>query len=254
MLATAPDDFSALTLKGDLEIATGQRSEATRTLERIVAVRPEAFSSRYMLATNYIQAKEFDKAAAAGRRDQEAGAERLRALLHAIALVAFARGDMPAALDAVQKSLQAAPDFLPARYLSGLVDLKRGAYASAEQSLRTVVAKSPNDDGARIALAQTQLRRGKRAKAQETLEPVMRRQPDNVSALRLAAEIELAMKEPDKAAEYIERANALDRDNIGGRVRLRRGAPCQGRNGPGHPRSRGLSASDPKERGSRTWR
>lgn len=219
VLTTAPENFDAVMLKSELEIGLGRRGDAIRTLEHALTVRPGAIYARYLLAASLVQANELDRAAAQVE-ELKKGAPADPRTLHAIALLAFMRGDMTTALDAVQKSLQAAPDFLPARYLSGLVDLKRGAYAAAEQSLRTVVVKSPNDNGARIALAQVLMQRGQAAKALEILEPVMRRHPDDTATLRLAAEIQLALKRPDKAAEYIEQANALDQGNIGGRVRL----------------------------------
>ncbi|MCC6196835.1 MAG: PEP-CTERM system TPR-repeat protein PrsT [Burkholderiales bacterium] len=219
LLADSPDNVEALAFKSELETLAGQRAAAARTLEKLVALRPQALQMRYMLATTYIQLREIDKAAKEAEALKKQAPKDARTL-HAAALVAFAKEDIPAALEAVQRSLQAAPDYLPARYLSGLIDLRRGAYESAEQSLRTVLGKSPDESGARIALAQTLLRRGSAAKAQELLEPALRRSPDDVAALRLAAEIELAQQRADKASKYIARANELEEDNLRGRVRL----------------------------------
>lgn len=248
VLATAPDDFDTLMLKSEVEIAMGSRTDGVLTLERIVTLRPAAFHARYILVSNYLQSKELDKATVQvdELKKQAPGDPRT---LHAIAMVAFTRGDDTTALDAVQKSMQAAPDFLPARYLSGLVDLRRGAYASAEQSLRAVVAKSPDDNGARIALAQTLLHVGQATRAQEVLEPVLRRQPADIGTLRLAAEIQLALKKPDRAAEYIVRANALDKNNIGGLVRLAEVRLAKGDIAQGLRDLEALAASAPDERG-----
>lgn len=247
VLAAAPVDLDALMLKGEIEIALGRRSDSLKTLERVVALQPAAFQARYLLVTSFVQAKEFDKAAAQVDELKKLAPADARTL-HAVAIVAFARGDVTTALDAVQKSLQAAPNFLPARYLSGLVDLQRGAYAAAEESLRAVLAKSPNDDGARIALAQALLRGGQAAKAQEILDSTLGRMPENTMALRLAAEVQLALKKPDKAARYLERANALDKGDIGSRVRLAEVRLAQGESGQGMRDLEALAASDPNAR------
>ena len=244
LLATAPDDLDALMLKSELELAIGRRSDAIRTLENLLARYPEKFYARYLLVTNFVKAKELDKATAQLDELKKLAPADPRTF-HAVALVALARGDVTAALEAVQKALQAAPDYLPARYLSGLVDLQRGAYAAAEESLRVVVTKSPGNDDARVALAQAQLRRGQAANAQETLEPTLRRLPENTTVLRLAAEIQLALKKTDKAGEYLERANARDQGDLGSRVRLAEVRLAKGEMDQGVRDLEALSASDP---------
>ncbi len=246
-LATAPDDLEVLMLKSEIEGAMGKRIDAARTLDRVLTLRPSALQARYALALNLVQSNELDRAATHIEELKKQAAADARTL-HAVAVVAFARGDTTAALEAVQKSLQAAPDYVPARYLSGLVDLKRGAYASAEQSLRSVVSRSPGDDGARIALAQALLLNGQPAPAQETLDLTLRRAPDNTGALRLAAEIQLALKKPAKAAEYIGRANVLETNNIGGRVRMAQVRLAAGEVEQGILDLEALSASDPNAR------
>jgi putative PEP-CTERM system TPR-repeat lipoprotein len=195
----------------------------------------------------FVQARDNDKAAAQVEvlKKMAPGSPYT---LHAIGIVAFAKGDTATALDATQKSLEIAPDYMPARYLSGLIDLKRGAYASAAQSFRTVVAKSPEDDGVRMALAETLLRQGRGAQAQEVLEPTLVRSPENETALRLAAEIQLAQKRPAEAADLLAKANALDGANVKGRVRLAEVRLAKGETSQGVRDLESLSASDPNAR------
>lgn len=219
VLASAPADTYALLLKGELETTMGKHADALRTFERTVAAHPEAVRARFALVSGYIQARQLDKAAAEVDQLKKIAAGDPRTE-YSVAYLAFARGDDIAANESIQKVTQVAPNFLPARYLSGLLDLKRGAYSSAEDSLRMVVAQAPTDDGARIALAETYLRRAVPAKAQETLAPVLTRSPDNANALRLAGEIQLALRNNDKSAQYISRANALEKNSLTGRVRL----------------------------------
>lgn len=243
VLAKAPENLDALMFKGEILIAKHDRAAASAVLERVVASHPNVVVARYLLVSTYVQGSEFDKADAqvAELKKIAPGDPRTQ---HAIGMLALARGDVPAALAAVQSALQIAPEYLPAVYLSGLVDLRRGANATAEQSLRKVVSKLPMDNGARVALAQAVLRLGQPAKAREILEPVLRRAPDDVAAMRLAAEVELAMRNPDRAVTYVERANSLD-ESIDGRVRLAQIRLAKGDTDEGIRELETLSVADP---------
>ena len=228
--------------KGELLIAKRDRAGAATVLERVIAAQPSAAIARYLLVSTYVQGNELAKADAQIDELKKVAPADPRTQ-HAIAMVALARDDVPNALEAVRKALQAAPDYLPAMYLSGLIDLKRGSNASAEQSLRKVVSKLPMDNGARIALAQAVLRLGQPAKAREILDPVLRRAPDEIGAMRLAGEVELALRNPDRAASYVQRANAID-ESIDGRVRLAQIRLAKGDNDEGIRELETLSASD----------
>ncbi len=61
-----------------------------------------------------------------------------------------------------------------------------------------------------------------RRRHSKLLEPALQRAPDNPALLRAAAEVHLASNNPAKAAEFYERANALDKTNVEGRLRLAR--------------------------------
>ncbi|MCC6198353.1 MAG: PEP-CTERM system TPR-repeat protein PrsT [Burkholderiales bacterium] len=247
ILVAVPDNLDVLMQKAEIELAIGDRPAATRTLERIVGLRPGIPHARYLLASSYVQAKEFDKAAAQVEVLKKLAPTDVRTL-HGVAMVAFARGDIPVALDAVQRALQASPNFLPARYLSGLIDMRRGAYESAEQSLKDVVAKSPGDLGARLGLAQALLMRGQPLRAKELVQGLLKEHPNDASTLRIAGEVELALRQPAKAEEYIERANALDDSNINGRVRLAQVRLAKGETAEGLRELESLSASDAEKR------
>ena len=218
-LASAPDDLQALLLKADLQIAQGQRDEGIKTLEGALQTRPDWLAGRYALVTVLVATGKVDRAAAALESAKQSAPKDPRTL-YLEALIAFNKGDMPSARTAIQSALSTAPNYTAAIYLSGLIDYRLGSYAAAEQSLRTVLATVPNDAGVRQALAGTYLRTGRTGQALETLEPALQRTPDNPALLRTAAEVYLASSNPAKAAEYYERANALDKGNVAGQVRL----------------------------------
>lgn len=247
VLAIAPADVEALMTKARFQGAQGKRDEAIATLEHLISTRPDALAARSLVVSSLVQAGQLDKASTQldAMRKYAPGDPRT---LYGDALVAFARGNVPAAKEAIDKVVQAAPDYLPARYLSGLVDLRRGSYATAEDSLRLVVAKSPSDEGARRALAEVYLRRGQAAKALETLEPSLQRTPDDPSLLRIAAELHLARNDPAASAELFAKANALDKQNVSGRVRLAQIRLATGDTGQALKDLEELAATNPASR------
>lgn len=218
-LASAPDDLKALSLKADLQVAQGQRDEGIKTLEHALQNRPDWLTGRFVLVSLLASGGQIDRASAALDPAKQAAPKDPRTF-YSEALIAFNKGDMPSARTAIQAALSVAPTYTVALYLSGLIDYRLGSYAAAEESLRAVLAKAPNDLGVREALAGTYLRTGRTGQALEILEPALQRTPDNPTLLRTAAEVYLASSNPGKAAEFYERANALDKGNVEGQVRL----------------------------------
>jgi putative PEP-CTERM system TPR-repeat lipoprotein len=218
-LTDAPNNVEGLLLKADIEGALGKRDESLRTLERVVEIRPDSYVARFALVSKYVGAGQLDKA----KLQYEALKKMAPAdprTSHSEALVALAEGNKTAARDAIQKVIQAVPDYLPSRMLAGIINYQLGAYSAAEDSLRVVVTKVPDNDAARRILAATYVRQGHAAQAMETLEPALRRAPDDPTLLRMAGEIQFALGAPARATDYFSRANALDKGNVAGQVRL----------------------------------
>jgi putative PEP-CTERM system TPR-repeat lipoprotein len=218
-LATSPDDIPALLLKADLQTAQGQPEDGIKTLEHVLKIRPDALAARYVLVSVLARTNQLDRATAELEPAKKSGPKDPRTL-YAEALIAYNRNDMAVARTAVQSALNVAPDYVAGLYLSALIDFRLGSYGAAGETLRAVLAKAPDDVGVRKVLAATYMREGRVTQALETLEPALQRSPDNTVLLRAAAEMYLASNNPAKAAEFYERANALDKNNVGGRVRL----------------------------------
>ena len=219
LVASAPNDIEALILKSDVQSAMGQRDDGIRTLEGAAAVKPDSASVRWALIVAYLNAGRVNEGQEQLVEVKKLAPDNPRTW-YTEALVGYSRGDLQAARSAVERAKHFAPDYVPALYLSGLIDIKLQAYPAAEGALRVVLAKYPEDESARQALALVYVRRGKAAQALDTLEPLLRRSPNDPALLRSIAEVHLAGNNPLKAAEFFARANKLDTGNVAGRVRL----------------------------------
>lgn len=219
ILAATPSEIETLILKSDVQSVLGRRDEGIKTLERAAEIKPDSAPVRWALVLALVKAGRIADAEGHLKEVKKVAANHPRTW-YCEALIAFSQGNMQVASAAIERAKHFAPDYVPALYLSGLVDMRLQAYASAEAALRAVVAKVPDDEAARRALATTFVRRGKVSQALDTLEPLLRRSPNDPSLLRAVAEIHLASNNPWKSAEYFAKANKLDSGNVAGRIRL----------------------------------
>ena len=214
-----PTAIEVLVLKAELESALGRREDAIRTLERAVEIKSDDVMVRSALIVALAKS---GRVADADRRLRELkkAAPNHPRTWYSEAALGYYHGNLWAAQTAVERARHFDPDYVPALYLSGLIDMQLGLYASAEVTLRAVVAKSPEDEDARRSLATIFVRRGSASQALSTLEPLLRRAPNDPSLLRTIAEIYLASNDIEKATEYFAKADRLDSGSVAGRVRI----------------------------------
>ena len=218
-LAKSPDDADALVASGQLELASGNQDEAQKLYERAIEKHPGLLAPRYMLASLALRSGkvEIAKEQVAKMKEIAPGDGRT---IYADALLAFVENDNARARDTIQKVLAINPDHMPSVLLWGLVNMRLGSYAVAEDALRRVASRAPEDSGVARVLAGFYLRTGRASEAVQALEPALRRAPDDPVLLRAAGEAYLAAGDAGQAARSYERANALDKTNVGSKVRL----------------------------------
>ncbi len=83
------------------------------------------------------------------------------------------RGDVQGGTDELERLVQGAPRFVPARVLLGATLLQRGELEQAEQQLQQVVSLAPDDVTARKLLAEVQLKLGAPGAAVDVLTPAL---------------------------------------------------------------------------------
>jgi tetratricopeptide (TPR) repeat protein len=91
--------------------------------------------------------------------------------LHATILAGY--GDTAPALPLWQRTVQLAPDYLPAHLRLGDVYLKRNDFPAAEKVYRTILAAHPDEPYAQLGIARCEFEAGHWEKARAILEPLV---------------------------------------------------------------------------------
>jgi putative PEP-CTERM system TPR-repeat lipoprotein len=219
VLAKNPSSRQALLLKGDLLVAAQRNKEAVEAYAKAIDLRPRAIRPYLSLVPLLVRQKDLP-AAKARMETLKKFARRSPAVQYLDALVAHSEGDRARAREAIQATLNATPEYVPALLLGGVIAYDSANYAQAEEYLLKVVRATPNAVFPRRLLVLTYLRSGQVERARDALEPLLPLTPNDVSTLNLAGEVALANKDIDKAAEYYKKALAIDPKNAQVQTRL----------------------------------
>ncbi|MDL1950656.1 tetratricopeptide repeat protein [Acidobacteria bacterium ACD] len=200
VLAREPHHFEALVYAGVLENEVGHGERAMELLKRAVAVRPDAFLPYFALGALY--AGEGNLARAEAHLKKAVELEESPQAYSLLGTIAYERGRVAEAVDALQKAVRLDPADEESLFLLGLCFLDRGWTQKAAERFRAALELNPN----RIEYqAATRLAApaGARAFPKEKRE-----------AGRLARRAEaLAVREPGKALEAYRKALVIDPEN-----------------------------------------
>ena len=106
----------------------------------------------------------------------------------------------------LEKTLEAKPNFLPARYQLASLLIAKGELEQANAQVGAIRKVSPQDGRAYFFEALIASRRGDLAAARAAILQVLKSSPENVPSLLLAGEIEFRAKEFNQAEDYLRRA------------------------------------------------
>lgn len=218
-LAKNPNDPAVLRAAGEVAVASNRLKDAARFYERALAVDKDQSHSRTRLAQIRLAAGETERALADLEIGAASGNEQLQATLslvsthlsrgdtakadaavttlmkdlpnhplpHALrASVALSKKDVNTARNALEKSLAAQFDYIPAARILAELDLANKNVPAAMGRLESILVKSPAHEGAWLALANVQLVAGKpRNEVAATFERAIQANPSSVM-IRLA--------------------------------------------------------------------
>ena len=102
-----------------------------------------------------------------------------------LALLKARRGEIDAALADLERVVQLAPDYVPARWKQGLWWLDRGDAAKAQAAFQLAAQAAPGDPAGHIGLALVHLSRREDAQAAAALETLLAAKPGDRYALQL---------------------------------------------------------------------
>jgi len=200
VLGKEPSHFEALVYAGVLESDAGQPERALELLKTAVSVKPDAFLPYFAVGALLALSGQLPKAEAYLK--QALGVEENAQAYSLLGAIAYERGRLAEAIDALQKAVRLDPEDEEALYQLGLCYLDRGWTQKAAEKFRGALELNPN----RIEYQEATkllLPAGSRALPKVTGE-----------AGRLARRAEAtARRDPAKALDLYRRALAQDPEN-----------------------------------------
>jgi putative PEP-CTERM system TPR-repeat lipoprotein len=106
----------------------------------------------------------------------------------------------------LEKTLEAKPDFLQARYQLASLLIAKGDLEQANAQVAAIRKVSPQDGRAYFFEALIASQHGDLPAAREAIQQVLKRSPDHVPSLLLAGEIEFRANQFNQAEDYLRRA------------------------------------------------
>lgn len=237
--AQSSQDPQLLAMLGTAQLRQGALSDATTTLERAVALAPDAaafrnqlalsllssgeearavsqlesaisvdgaqFQSDYLMAMLNLKKRAFDSALTAAERMIEKSPDLPMGYnLKGAALLG--QGDETAARAAFGEASRVAPDFLPAAQNLARLDEADGDLAAARARYEGVISVSSDNVGARLALAELAAADGLNDLAREQLEAAVLADPQSLPARVGLARLALREGSVRQAREHAENA------------------------------------------------
>lgn len=161
-----PDKARKEMVRSEQAFRKGKLDESIRRLEKAIRICPSYMEAHNNLGSRMMWKKDYERAAAefliATELDGSAGETHANLALALIALKRY-----PEAAQAARRSLEVAPDYLPARYALGLTDAALNhCTAEAAENLKKAGERYPR---ARLAAARILACRGETAEAEAQL-------------------------------------------------------------------------------------
>lgn len=200
VLERRPQHFEALVYSGVLENDMGRSEKAVDFLKRAIALRPDAFLPAFALGAIHAGAGQLAKAEALLKRAVQI--EENAQALSLLGTIAYERGRLRDAIDALQRAVKIDPDDEDGLFQLGLCYLDRGWTQKAAERFQAALELNPN----RIELQE----------ARKLLGPAgagMLRGLTGAAADRAGRAAALASRDPQKALALYRRAIKSDPEN-----------------------------------------
>lgn len=204
-IARHPTDVDAWMLRGDLTRAAGKTAASLPAYQEAAKLQPKNVVPKVALANAQIGLQQYD----AAKANLDA-ARKLRpnSLLtfYTQGLLDYSQGKLALAMESLQQVLRAAPTYMPAVLLTGVVQFAMGSNEQAEQNLRKYLAADPSSLYARKALASLLLKTGRADQAGAMTAAALKDAPEDQQLLLIAGESSLQKKQYSTADQYFEKA------------------------------------------------
>lgn len=142
VLESRPQHFEALVYSGVLENDLGRPEKAVEFLRRALAIRPDAFLPAFALGAIHAGTGQLAKAEALLKR--AVAIEENPQALSLLGTIAYERGRLSDAIDALQRAVKLDPDDEDGLFQLGLCYLDRGWTQKAAERFRAALELNPN--------------------------------------------------------------------------------------------------------------
>jgi len=199
---------AAKTRLGQIALATGRSDEGFRELEAASELDPGQYQADLAIIAGHLRRNELDKAMAAVQALEKKQPNN-PLTFQMYGLVHLAKRDVPAARRNFDKALELQPNYLPAAYNLGMLDLAEKRPEDARKRYEAMIAKDDKNDQLYLALADLQARTGAEPKAiGETLQRAVNANPQSVPARLALIEFQLRNKDTKAALTAAQSAVA----------------------------------------------
>ena len=207
-VALAPD---AAVFRNQLALSllsSGEEERAVTELQSAIAVDESQFQSDYLMAMLNLKNREFAEALGAAERMIEKSPD-LPIGFNIKGAALLGQGDVAGARAAFAEANRVAPDFLPSAQNLARLDIADGDLTAARARYEGVIAASEDNAAARLALADLAASQGSTGLAREQLEAVVLVAPESVPARMGLARLALREGSVEEARRHAEEALRL---------------------------------------------
>ena len=210
-LARNPDNVALMAIVGQGRLAVGRPADAANVLRRLAEKQPRSADAHYLLARAYQAAGDQVGYRAELEKTLELAPDRLPAKLR-LASLAVEQGDMTTAKRLIEELKAAAPEDPYVIELEGGIATLENRPADAVEHYRKAAEMRPHENVIR-KLAIAQRRAGDPEGGRETLRRWVEEHPDDVSARSVLGTMELADKRYGAAKEQFAAIVEAEPDN-----------------------------------------
>lgn len=209
----ADDSAGAVSLRwARLDFRTGQRDQAQRRLDALLARDPINRPGRLLQAQFAVAMRDWDRALPLARTAVAQDTNSSEAQL-ALGQALFAAGDLENASEALAEAVRLDPDGAESLQQLAQIKLALGKPQDALQYAQEAVRKNPDDRHAAVALVKTLVSVGDYSSAEEEIRPLLARHPTAPDVLTQLGVVQLAQGNDEAARTSFVRTLDYDRDS-----------------------------------------
>jgi len=211
-IASTPKDAASYSLKGMILLSQDQTDAGLDALRKVIELNPKEQSAYLVLATNLLRLGRLEETRKLVA-DLKSAAGQSAVYAYVAAALKMTEGDIPGARDLIQQVVRNAPDFIPGRFLAGVIFYRANDQLQAQTNLNHVIEANPKNWAARRMLAQSYIAQRDATRAIDELGPILKAVPDDPATLNLAGQAHIIAGDFDKASEYFEKAASKQPEN-----------------------------------------